>query len=364
MITREAWLKDIPCQFREGENINGLIGVFSKELDELLQVNQDLMYKVDLATAEGKNLDRVGEIVNLSRPDAYKLLELTTAEVVGDEMYRNALRFKVLKNNTDGTYDDIMKGLHLLWDEDGARLTYGENNFGQAEIEIGVYDVPTDAVDPYTIKPMVIKPGGVRIWFDVNYKDKIQTDDWERFCHLRITSGYYHHWDGRYRFNNEINFGMVGEQYNHFNGEYNYDGTIYWRGWIGEEEFDLDAVLLNQAKRKMLQLRHSGESGWKIAGFAFGTGTAASGGTYTPVPTQTALVNQIAVKDIASSVKISDNQYEYTGILNGTECDNEPITEIGLVDSDGDLVCIKTFDPKIKQPGQDMVFKIDDMIVE
>ena len=51
-------------------------------------------------------------------------------------------------------------------------------------------------------------------------------------------------------------------------------------------------------------------------------------------------------------------------MLNGTEYDGQAITEIGLVDSDGDLVCIKTFRKKIKQAGEDMVFKIDDMIIE
>ncbi len=115
-----------------------------------------------------------------------------------------------------------------------------------------------------------------------------------------------------------------------------------------------EAILLNQAKRKMLELRNSGETGWKITQFAVG-----DGGNYTPDAEQTALKNELIRKDIESSSKDGD-AYRYIMRLSESECAGKQITEFGLVDSDGMLLCIKSFPAKKKDSDIEMVFKIDD----
>ena len=111
----ERWVDDIPSQFRDSPNILGIISALSKQLDELEAVNADLIEKTDIDTAEGKQLDMLGNVVNIGRQEAYQLVEVVGAEVLDDSIYRNVLKFKALKNNSDATYSDLMKGLYLLW---------------------------------------------------------------------------------------------------------------------------------------------------------------------------------------------------------------------------------------------------------
>lgn len=363
---KEMWLNDIPCQFRDSPNINGIITAFSKQLDELEAVFNDLIYKVDLDTAEGRNLDMLGDIVNIKRQEAYELVEMTNAEVLDDTVYRNVLRFKALKNNSPGTYSDIMKGLYLLWGDLGADISYVENDVEPAQISIDVADIPSDAMDPTMIRPMVIKPGGVKIYFTSSFRDTIEIEDWEQFRLVSITSENNHYWNGVWKWNGAIQWqgdSVEGQRFHSWDGKNKWNGNITWGPIDGEEEFDMDAVLLNQAKKKMLRLRATGEEGWKITHFVFGTGLV-NGKPYTPSPDQSDLLNEVARTEVVSrqEVGIDGTTYRYTGAIGTNECGGMYITEVGLVDSDGMLVCVKTFDKKMKQNGTEMVFKIDDVI--
>lgn len=123
-----------------------------------------------------------------------------------------------------------------------------------------------------------------------------------------------------------------------------------------------DAVLLNQAKRKILKSHFDADTSCIIAGFVFGTGLGADGKPYVPDVDQTELVNEIVRKKLDSKMRISDSCYRYTGMLSEIEGNGKYITEIGLVDEDGDLVCIKTFDKKIKNKEAEMTFNIDDIL--
>lgn len=66
----DNWLNDLPQQFLEKKNIEALIRAFSKQLQELQQVFDDLENLTDLDTATGQNLDMVGTIIPLSRKEA------------------------------------------------------------------------------------------------------------------------------------------------------------------------------------------------------------------------------------------------------------------------------------------------------
>lgn len=115
-----------------------------------------------------------------------------------------------------------------------------------------------------------------------------------------------------------------------------------------------EAIILNQAKRKMLDLRNNGQAGWKITKFAVG-----DGGTYTPDAEQTGLKNELLRKDIESSSKNGDS-YRYLMRLSESECVGKRLTEIGLIDTDGMVLCIKSFPEKVKDSDIEMLFKIDD----
>lgn len=384
MKVYDSWVEDIPCQFRGKPNITAIINAFSRQVEELLEVNRQLVELTDLDTAEGKNLDMLGDVVNVSRKDAYVLLNREATVEITDAMYRNVLRFQALKNNSDANYLDIMKGLHLLWSN--ARIHYAEAVREPASIEVSIEDITTDEADPALVRPMVIRAGGVKILFRSSYTDKLDMVSWERFGNCAVAYEKHHrwngafkwdgtiewhsdgisfprHWDGEHCFNGASRWNADGIKYHYFDGTQKFDGIINWGPFTEKEDIYLmgDAVLLNQAKKKMLQMRFNGSNGWGIAKFVFGTGLGPDGNPYEPIPEQTELKNEIMRKDLDSKSRINDSCYRYSGMLSEIECNGQYISEIGLVDSDGMLICVKTFDRKLKNLEAEMTFRIDDM---
>ena len=53
----DSWFDDIPQQFLGKKNIEVLIRIFARQLQELQQVFDDLDTKLDLDAATGQNLD-------------------------------------------------------------------------------------------------------------------------------------------------------------------------------------------------------------------------------------------------------------------------------------------------------------------
>ena len=130
-----------------------------------------------------------------------------------------------------------------------------------------------------------------------------------------------------------------------------------------------EAVLLDQAKKKMIQLRNTGAAGWRITHFMVGDG---NGATYQPTADMTDLKHKVPIteeegeapvylKPIESSELASDGySYIYVCRLLETECAGYSLREVGLVDSDGMLLCIKTFAAKQKDSDREMFFKLSD----
>jgi hypothetical protein len=167
----DEWFNDIPQQFLSKHNIEVLLSAFAKQLDDIQAVFDCLNNQVDLGTAVGVNLDRVGTIIPLTRKEATSLA-VTNFDFKGpslsDDIYRKYLRYENLRDTNECTYYDLMEGIALLWDIDGVQ--YSEDPEHPATI---ILDMP---INSKTIKigdvPM-IKPAGVGIIW--NYK--IFTED-------------------------------------------------------------------------------------------------------------------------------------------------------------------------------------------
>ena len=358
------WIENIPCQFRKKKNIDALIAAFSRQLDEIFKVCCDLKELTDLETAVGKNLDMIGTIVNMSRKDAYILLNKDIAAEMDDETYRNVLRFQILKNNSDAIYADIMKGLSLLWTEK-ANIHYAEARREPACIELTIDGISVEDTDPAVIKPMVIRAGGVKILFRVSYLDSIDITTWEKFKNCRWFHQKGRRWNGAFNFDGTIEFHPEWLMYHYYDGKNRFDGSITWSSYVGREDTELgEAILLNQAKEKMLKMRHDGSNGWKIEGIALGDGLGDDGRPYTPDPEQKGLRHEVLRKGFESASKISDTCYRYEGNLLENEGNGTYFTEMGLYDSDGMLICVKTFEKKLKNKDIEMVFQIDDTYEE
>lgn len=115
------------------------------------------------------------------------------------------------------------------------------------------------------------------------------------------------------------------------------------------------------AKKKMLLARAGKKSLPPIAQMAFGSGGVDSDGQIKEVgEEQTALLNEIIRKDIDKYEIVNDTQISYFCTIPEGELIGEEISELALIDSEGDLVAIKNFMKKGKDSDWEMVFIMND----
>ena len=72
------------------------------------------------------------------------------------------------------------------------------------------------------------------------------------------------------------------------------------------------------------------------------------------------LTHELINREVTSITKVSDTCYRFTIVLGETELTDAEISEMALIDSEGDTVIVKTFKPKIKDAGMEMTFRMDD----
>lgn len=105
-------------QFREKPKIAALYNALARQLQDARTFLSELMDDRFVSTAIGKQLDGVGDIAVLTRMEAGLLSgNPIPCDVMDDETYRKYLVFKILKNNCDCTYPDIVRALRMFWDK-------------------------------------------------------------------------------------------------------------------------------------------------------------------------------------------------------------------------------------------------------
>lgn len=123
----------------------------------------------------------------------------------------------------------------------------------------------------------------------------------------------------------------------------------------------MDAVTTRIAKKKILLARANGTTLPKIVKMAFGSGgTDERGIVLKPTEDQRTLKNEIGRFDISSRKIVSETQVTYSCKIAEGELNGSSISEIALVDADGDLLTIKNFTPKKKESNFSFIFSIDD----
>lgn len=121
------------------------------------------------------------------------------------------------------------------------------------------------------------------------------------------------------------------------------------------------SIVTKTAKAKMAKARAGVITLPTVAGVAFGDGGVDSSGNPTDVAENaTALTNETLRKAYTSKALISDTSYRYTCVLGTTELAGQSISEVGLYDSDGDLINIKHFMAKGKDADMEITFQLDD----
>ncbi len=124
-----------------------------------------------------------------------------------------------------------------------------------------------------------------------------------------------------------------------------------------------NAAITVAARQKLVQARAGAVTLPKVMGMAFGDGGVdSSGEVIAPTEDQTGLTHELYRKVIDKYTVSSDGltvTYECT--LDEAELVGAEISECGLYDEDGDIICIKTFTRKGKDDDVEQTYTLDDI---
>ena len=124
-------------------------------------------------------------------------------------------------------------------------------------------------------------------------------------------------------------------------------------------------LMTNVGKRKICRA-HAGDGELApIVSMAIGRGGIAEDGSVrTPTGKETELYGPLIVKRIEKHAYMNEEETtcRYTASHEKNELAGEKISELGLIDSDGDLVAYKTFAVKEKDGDMKFIFDIDEIL--
>lgn len=120
----------------------------------------------------------------------------------------------------------------------------------------------------------------------------------------------------------------------------------------------MKSVITLAGRKKMAEARAGAAALPPIVQIALGDGGVdADGNVLEPAEI---LNHELIRRNVDSIIRLTDTCYRYSLILSETELVNAEITEMAFIDSDGDVVSIKNFKPKVKDEGMEMTFQMDD----
>ena len=112
-----------------------------------------------------------------------------------------------------------------------------------------------------------------------------------------------------------------------------------------------NVVITKKARENMVKARAGAIVLPPVAGMAFGNGGVdSSGNVIVPSNDQSILTNELFRKEIKNYTFTDDTTCRYECTLIESELAGEDISEIGLYDTNGDIVCIET--NRIRKPGR------------
>lgn len=153
--------EDLVEQFKGKANIESLAEVVGAELQQVFDFYQQLRDERDVYTAVGKQLDGVGNIVDMTRKEAGKLAgDPIPFNIIDDDTYRQYLIYKILKNNSDCTYPEIIKAFRMFWDKP---LYYTEDPDQPATMIFDTGEMPGTVDTTPLFRTPLIRAAGVTL---------------------------------------------------------------------------------------------------------------------------------------------------------------------------------------------------------
>ena len=112
-IDYSAYLRDdLAEQFKGQPKIEAICNAIGQQMSEVYDFFEQLSTCLNIDSAEGALLDRIGEIVVLSRKEAQELLGKSDA--VTDEEYRQMIKYKIRLNYGDATRKSIINAVKTI----------------------------------------------------------------------------------------------------------------------------------------------------------------------------------------------------------------------------------------------------------
>ncbi len=178
----ERLRSDLVEQFKNKPVIDALIEAIGEQLNDVSAYYEDLRNSRGLRTAEGKQLDGIGDMVVLSRKEAGELASFAKNDyTIDDEQYRTYLIYKIWRNTCGCTYNDIIKALKMFWDKP---LYYSERIDEPATMFLETSDLsPEDDAQKILNAPLV-KPAGVGIHITAKTVNPVMEGRIEIMSHL------------------------------------------------------------------------------------------------------------------------------------------------------------------------------------
>lgn len=156
-------IEDFPWQFRGKPKIEALCRCWDRQFEEVFSCLEQMKLILDVDRAQGAQLDRIGDIVVLSRADAGLLAAQAgnlDFDVIDDVRYRKYLKYKILENTSNATYKDIISAIKMIWGAD--KIKYLENEEGPASLTVS-FPYHYTAGDVFILPPLTAAGVGIHV---------------------------------------------------------------------------------------------------------------------------------------------------------------------------------------------------------
>lgn len=156
-------IKDFPWQFRGKPKIEALCQCWDRQFEQIFSCLKQMKLILDVDRAQGAQLDRIGDIVVLSRADAGLLAAQAgnlDFDVIDDVRYRKYLKYKILENTSNATYKDIISAIKMIWGAD--KIKYLENEEGPASLTVS-FPYHYTAGDVFILPPLTAAGVGIHV---------------------------------------------------------------------------------------------------------------------------------------------------------------------------------------------------------
>lgn len=156
-------IEDFPWQFRGKPKIEALCQCWDRQFEQIFSCLEQMKLILDVDRAQGAQLDRIGDIVVLSRADAGLLAAQAgnlDFDVIDDVRYRKYLKYKILENTSNATYKDIISAIKMIWGAD--KIKYLENEEGPASLTVS-FSYHYTAGDVFILPPLTAAGVGIHV---------------------------------------------------------------------------------------------------------------------------------------------------------------------------------------------------------